>query len=384
MKDQNFSKTIRYVGVDDLDLDLFESQYELPEGMAYNSYVILDEKTTVMDAVDFSKCSEWLANLEKELAGKTPEYLVCLHAEPDHSGSIVEFLKKYPSAKCLCSAKAAQFLPQFYDFDFASRLQVVKDGETLTLGSHTLQFASAPMVHWPEVMVAYEQSEKVAFSADAFGKFGAIVHETDDWACEARRYYFNICGKYGNQVQSLLKKMSAWDVKVICPLHGPVLNENLKYYVDLYDTWSAYRAETSGVFIAYASVYGGTKKAAEKLAEILEAKGLKVAISDLNRCDMAEAIEDAFRYDRMVLAASSYDAGVMPAMETFLCHLKAKNYQKRRVAIMENGTWAPTAAKTMLSMIETMKEIEKVGETVSIKSVLRDDAPLAALAEALQ
>ena len=371
------TKTIKYVGVDDLDIDLFESQYVVPEGMAYNSYIILDEKVAIMDTADARKRVEWWANVENVLAGRTPDYLVVQHVEPDHASLIAELLEKYPALKVVATAKAVQMMPQFFPAaNFAERTIAVKEGDTLPLGSHTLQFFTAPMVHWPEVMVCYEQSEKVLFSADGFGKFGALCNG-GSWECEARRYYFNICGKYGAQVQALLKKAATLDINIICPLHGPVLSENLGHYIALYDTWSKYEPETDGVFVAYASIHGGTAIAANRLAEMLREKGAKkVVVTDLSRCDMAEAVEDAFRYSHMVVCAASYDADVFPPMHDFLHHLKIKNFQNRKVAIMENGSWAPTAGRVMRTMLEGMKNIEIVEPMVTIRSRMNDgDAP---------
>ena len=380
------SAAIKYVGVDDLDIDLFESQYIVPEGISYNSYVILDDKIAIMDTVDARKGKEWWVNVEKVLAGKAPDYLVVQHVEPDHASLIAEVVKRYPQVKVVATSKALQMMPQFFhDVDFCLNGYPVKEGDTLSLGNHTLQFLTAPMVHWPEVMVSYEQSEKVLFSADAFGKFGALCYD-DSWDCEARRYYINICGKYGVQVQALLKKAATLDINTICPLHGPVLTENLGHYIGLYDTWSKYEPETEGVLVAYASIHGGTAAAAEKLAEILREKGApKVVVTDLSRCDMAEAVEDAFRYSHMVVCAASYDADVFPPMYDFLHHLKLKNFQNRKVAIMENGSWAPTAGRVMRAMLESMKNIEIVEPMVTIRSRMKDeDLPaMENLAEAL-
>jgi flavorubredoxin len=368
---KNFSENIKYIGVDDRDLDLFEGQYVVPEGMAYNSYVIVDEKIAVTDTVDVHKVNEWLANLDAALAGRKPDYLVIHHLEPDHAGGIADFVAKYPEATLVSSAKAFALLPQFMALPETVKKQTVKEGDTLSLGAHTLQFIGAPMVHWPEVLFSYEQSEKVLFAADAFGKFGVYDADPDDWACEARRYYFNIVGKYGNQVQAVLKKAAALDIKTICPLHGPVLTENLGYYIDKYNTWSSYAPEDKGVLVAFASIYGGTKKAAEKLAEKLTAAGVeKVVVSDLARSDMAEVIEDAFRYDRMVVAAPTYDAGLFPVMEDFLNHLKAKNYSNRKVGVVENGTWAPMAAKKMTEILATLKNVTIAETVVTVKSTL--------------
>ena len=365
--------TIKYVGVDDLDIDLFESQYVVPDGMAYNSYVILDEKVAIMDTVDARKGAEWWANVEAVLAGRTPDYLVVQHLEPDHAALIHEVLGKYPVVKVVATAKAVQMMPQFFDsVDFEQRTIAVKEGDTLSLGSHTLQFFVAPMVHWPEVMVSYEQSEKVLFAADAFGKFGALCNE-GSWDCEARRYFINICGKYGAQVQTLLKKAATLDIAMICPLHGPVLTENLSHYIGLYDIWSKYEPETEGVLVAYASIHGGTAAAADRLAQILREKGApKVVVADLSRCDMAEAVEDAFRYSHMVVCAASYDADVFPPMHDFLHHLKLKNYQSRKVAIVENGSWAPTAGRVMRAMLEGMKNIAIVDTMVTIRSRMKE------------
>lgn len=380
------TKDIKYIGVDDADLDLFESQYIVPNGMAYNSYVIMDEKIAVMDTADHRKGKEWLSNLQNALGGRKPDYLVAQHMKPDHAGEIVNLISLYPDIQIVTSAIAAKMLPQFFDgIDFASRTKVVKEGDELTLGAHTLKFIAAPMVHWPEVIVTYDTKDKVLFSADAFGKFGTLATD-EDWACEARRYYFNICGKYGTQVQALLKKAAALDIQTICPLHGPILKENLSYYIGLYDTWSKYGVETEGVFVAYASIHGGTAEAAQKLAEILKAKGApKVAISDLSRDDMAEAIEDAFRYGKLIVAAPTYDAGIFPPMHDFLHHLQIKAYQKRKVGIIENGSWAPTAGKLMAAMLEQMKEVEIVQPVVTIKSRMKEAniAELEALADAI-
>ena len=380
------TSSIKYVGVDDLDIDLFESQYIVPDGMAYNSYIILDEKVAIMDTADARKGAEWWANVEETLAGRVPDYIVVHHLEPDHAALIAEVMEKWPTVKIVATATAVKMLPQFFaGVDFSDCVVAVKEGDTLSLGAHTLQFIVAPMIHWPEVMVSYEQSEKVLFSADAFGKFGALCNE-GPWDCEARRYYINICGKYGNQVQTLLKKAAALDIRVICPLHGPVLKENLGHYIGLYDIWSKYEPETEGVLVAYASIHGGTAVAAEKLADILRAKGApKVVVTDLSRCDIAEAVEDAFRYSHMAVCAASYDADVFPPMHDFLHHLKIKSYQKRKVAIMENGSWAPTAGRVMRSMLETMKAVEIVEPMVTIRSRMKDeDIPaMELLAEAL-
>lgn len=373
MADVKISDSIIYIGADDKDIDLFESQYAVPNGVSYNSYVILDEKVCVMDTADNSVTDKWFANLEKALNGRTVDYLVVQHMEPDHAGNIARLAEKYPEMKIVGNAKTFPMMKQFFSIDgIDGRAVTVKEGDTLCLGSHTLTFIMAPMVHWPEVMVTYEASEKVLFSADGFGKFGTL--DTDeDWACEARRYYFNIVGKYGVQVQALLKKASALDIKMILPLHGPILKENLGYYIGLYSTWSSYQPEDKGVLVAYASIHGNTGKAAHKLGEMLTAKGAeKVVISDLSREDMSEVIEDAFRYDRMVLMASSYDAGVFPVMEDFLSHLKSKNYQNRKVGIVENGSWAPTAGKVIKSYVEGFKNITLAEPVVTIRSTLNE------------
>lgn len=375
--------SIKYIGVNDRDIDLFESQYVVPNGISYNSYVIFDEKIAVMDTVDARKSEEWINNLEEALNGKAPDYLVISHLEPDHSSVIQLLTEKYPSVTLVGNAKTFAMLPQFFDIDSAVAKLTVKEGDTLSLGSHILQFIMAPMVHWPEVMVSYESSEKVLFSADAFGKFGALDCD-EDWACEARRYYFNIVGKYGSPVQTLLKKASALDIDIICPLHGPILSENLGYYINLYNTWSSYGVESEGVFVAYASIHGNTEKAAFKMKEILERKGCpKVAITDLARDDVAEAVEDAFRYGKTVLLAASYDGGVFPPMESFLYHLKSKAFQNRKVALVENGSWAPSAARTMAAILDGMKNITICESKVTIKSALKDEntAALEALAD---
>ena len=382
------SDTIKYIGVDDLDIDLFESQYVVPEGMSYNSYLIDDEKIAVLDTADVRKGEEWKANLKAALGDRQPDYLVAHHMEPDHSALIAWMLETYPGVQLVCSAQAVKMLANFFDgVDFTGRVMTVKEGDTLALGKHTLQFIGAAMIHWPEVIMSYDTTDKVLFSADGFGKFGALVNETDDWACEARRYYFNICGKYGAQVQTLLKKAAALDIQTICPLHGPVLKgEALAEAVRLYDIWSKYEPESEGILIAYASIHGGTAKAAERLGEILREKGAKkVVVSDLSREDMAEVIEDAFRYPTVVVAASSYDAGVFPVMHDFLYHLQIKNYQKRKFGIIENGSWAPSAGKVMRGMIEAMKDCEIVEPMVTIRSRMKagDEAMLEQLAEAL-
>lgn len=385
MKDTYISDSIKYVGVDDRDIDLFESQYIVPNGVSYNAYVILDEKVCVMDTVDKGKTEEWLGNLKKELGDRKPDYLVIHHLEPDHAGSIADFVKEYPESVLVGTEKMFSMLPQFFDFEFEHKMQVVAEGDTLSLGGHTLTFIMAPMVHWPEVMVSYESSEKILFSADGFGKFGALDTE-EDWACEARRYYFNIVGKYGAQVAALLKKASSLDIKMICPLHGPILKENLSYYIGLYETWSSYKPEVDGVFIAYASIHGNTAKVAKYFKDVLEQKGAKkVAISDLSREDIAECVEDAFKYGKVVLAASSYDAGVFAPMSDFLHHLKSKAWQNRDVAIIENGSWGPTAAKTIKSVLETMKDIRVCDTVITIRSTMKEtDKPkLSALADEL-
>lgn len=382
----NITETIKYIGVDDTDIDLFESQYIVPNGVSYNSYIIMDEKVAIMDSVDSRKYNEWAANLEAALQGRQPDYLIVQHMEPDHAGSVANVAARYPEMKIVASARAIGMLPQFFhDTDFPHRTIAVKEGDTLSLGNHTLQFFTAPMVHWPEVIVTYEQSEKVLFSADGFGKFGALCHE-EEWACEARRYYFNICGKYGQPVQALLKKAATLDIAQICPLHGPVLSENLGYYIGLYDTWSKYEPEAKGVLIAHASIHGGTAAVAHKLAEMLRERGVeKVSVTDLCRDDMAEAIEDAFKYDRMVVTAASYDGDVFPPMHDFLHHLLLKNYQKRRVGIIENGSWSPCSGRIMRGMLEQMKAIEIVAPMVSIYSRLRPEnlEALNALADAI-
>ena len=379
---------IKYIGVDDLDIDLFESQYVVPEGMSYNSYLIEDEKIAIMDTADRRKANEWKENLTAALAGRKPDYLVSHHMEPDHASLIAETIEAYPEMKLVCSAQALKMLPNFFDgFNFEGRVIMVKEGDTLSLGNHTLHFIAAPMVHWPEVIMSYESTEKVLFAADGFGKFGALVHETDDWACEARRYYFNICGKYGVQVQNVLKKAATLDIQAICPLHGPVLKgEAMKEAIRLYDIWSRYEPESEGVLIAYASIHGGTATAAERLGEILRQKGAKkVVVSDLSRDDMAEVIEDAFRYPNIVVCAASYDGGVFPVMHDFLHHLQIKNYQKRRFGIVENGSWAPSAGRVMREMIEAMKDCQIVEPMVTIRSRMKptDEAQLSLLADSI-
>lgn len=384
----NISDKIKYIGVDDTTLDLFESQYAVPDGVSYNSYVILDDKTAIMDTVDKRGMKDWENNLLNALDGRNADYVIIQHMEPDHAGSLARLIELFPEITVVGNTKTFVMINQFFENINIKNSLTVKEGDTLNLGSHTLTFVMAPMVHWPEVMVTYESSEKVLFSADGFGKFGALsLTENADWACEARRYYFNIVGKYGAPVQTLLKKASALDIKTICPLHGPVLSDNLGYYLDLYNTWSSYQPESKGVFIAYASIHGNTAYAAEQFAEMLRNKGVEnVVITDLSRCDIAEAVEDAFRYDRMVLAAASYDAGVFPIMQDFLHHLQAKAFQNRTVGLIENGSWAPTAAKTMRNILETMKNITIVEPVVTIKSVLKEtDIPaLEQLADAIK
>lgn len=381
------SDAVKYIGVDDKTIDLFESQYVVPEGVSYNSYLILDEKVALMDTVDVRGMKEWEKNLTETLAGRKVDYLVIQHLEPDHAGSIGRLLELYPDVTLVGNAKTFAMLPQFFDIDPNVKKLTVAEGDTLSLGNHTLTFVMAPMVHWPEVMVTYESTEKILFSADGFGKFGALDSEDEEgWSCEARRYYFNIVGKYGAPVQALLKKAANLDIQTICPLHGPVLKENLGYYISLYDTWSSYRPEDKGVLVAYASIHGNTAKAAEKFAEMLRAKGVeKVVVSDLAREDMAEVIEDAFRYDRMVVAGASYDGGVFPCMQDFLHHLQSKAYQNRTIGIIENGSWGPTAGRTMKAILETMKNVTIVDPMVTIKSTMKEsDMPaLEALADAI-
>ena len=375
MKDIEISKNIKYIGADDKTIDLFESQFDVPNGMSYNSYLIKDDKNVVMDTIDRRKTEEWVENLERELNGEKVDYLVVSHMEPDHAYNIGLLAEKFPEMKIIGNDKTFTMMKQFFDIpNLDERKLVVKEGDKLNVGEHTLCFYMAPMVHWPEVMVTYEESEKILFSADGFGKFGAL--DTDeDWACEARRYYFNICGKYGAQVQALLKKASSLDIKMICPLHGPILKENLEYYIGKYDVWSKYEPEDEGIFIAYASIHGNTENAAKELKEMLERKGAKkVSIADLSREDMHEAVEDAFRYDTIVLMASSYNMGVFPPMEQFLNHLIGKNFQNRKVAIVENGTWAPSSGRCMKEAIEKMKDITIIGQTVTIKSKLNNES----------
>lgn len=381
------SDSVKYIGVDDTDIDLFENQYPVPDGVSYNSYVILDDKIAVMDTVDERKTDEWFSNLTEVLEDRQPDYLVISHLEPDHSSNIERLAVRYPDMKLVGNAKTFQMLPQFFDMDFSERSIVVKEGEELSLGTHKLVFYMAPMVHWPEVMVTYEATEKILFSADGFGKFGAIELTKDkDWACEARRYYFNIVGKYGGPVQQLLKKAAGLDINMICPLHGPVLKDNLGYYIGLYDIWSRYEPENKGVLIAYASIHGNTAKAAYELADMLKKAGEdKVVVSDLSREDMAEVIEDAFRYDRMILCAASYDGGVFPCMQDFLLRLQSKAYQNRTVGMVENGSWAPCAARVMRNIVDTFKNITVVEPVVTIKSTVKesDKAALSGLAQAI-
>lgn len=387
------------IGVDDLDLDLFESQYSVPQGISYNSYIIADQKIAILDTVDQRKADAWRANLQAALQGRQPDYLVAHHFEPDHAALIADTLQRYPQLQLVCSAQAAKMLPNFFeDFPFANRLLVVKEGDTLSLGQHTLQFIAAPMIHWPEVIMSYDSLTHTLFSADAFGKFGALQYETthtgadnsavaENWPCEARRYYFNICGKYGTQVQNLLKKIQGLDIHTVCPLHGPALaGTALQQALRLYNTWSSYQPETDGILIAHASIHGGTAQAAEHLAQLLRQRGAtKVVVSDLCRDDLAEVIEDAFRYPTVVLAAASYDAGVFPPMHNFLHHLQIKNYQKRRFAIIENGSWAPTAARVIKTMIEPMKDCQLIQPIVTIHSRLHktDEPALSQLADNL-
>ncbi|MBR6792083.1 MAG: flavin reductase [Ruminococcus sp.] len=381
----NITNDIRYVGVNDHSIDLFEGQYIVPNGMAYNSYVIMDEKIAVMDTVDANFTHQWLDNIQNTIGNRKPDYLVIQHMEPDHSANIVNFLKAYPEAVVVSSAKAFAMMKNFFGTDFADNRIVVGEGDTLSLGSHNLTFVTAPMVHWPEVIVTYDSTDKVLFSADGFGKFGALDVE-EDWACEARRYYIGIVGKYGAQVQALLKKASALDIQIICPLHGPVLSENLGYYLNLYNIWSGYDVETDGIVIAYTSVYGNTKKAVMSLAEKLRAKGCpKVVVNDLARCDMAEAVEDAFRYGKLVLATTTYNADIFPFMREFINHLTERNFQNRTVAFIENGSWAPMATKVMKGMLEKSKNIRYTENTVKILSALNDEssAQLDALADEL-
>ncbi len=375
---------IKYVGVNDRNIDLFEGQYDVPNGMAYNSYVIFDEKIAVMDSVDIRFADEWIANVRATLSERKPDYLVIQHMEPDHSSSIVKFTESFPEVTLVASAKAFSMMNGFFGTDFADRRIVVGEGDKLALGKHELTFITAPMVHWPEVIVTYDSTDKVLFSADGFGKFGALDTE-EDWVCEARRYYFGIIGKYGAQVQALLKKAAGLDIEIICPLHGPVLNENLGYYINLYDTWSSYRPETEGVCIAYTSVYGNTRAAAELLASELTDRGVKVALNDLARCDMHEAVEDAFKYDKLVLATTTYNGDVFPFMKEFINHLTERNYQSRRVAFIENGSWAPMATKVMKGLLEKSKNLTYADMEIKIASALNDEnrANILLLAEEL-
>lgn len=373
--EMNISPDIRYIGVDDLDIDLFENQYIVPEGMSYNSWLIADSQVAILDTADARLAEEWKRHLTQALAGRQPDYLVVHHMEPDHASLVAWAMEQYPAMQIVCSTQAAKMLPQFFEgIKTDGRVRIVKEGDTLCLGQHTLRFIGAPMVHWPEVLMSYEEKSGTLFSADAFGKFGALQNENDDWACEARRYYFNICGKYGTQVKNVLKKATSPCPQAICPLHGPVLRgAALQQAVSLYETWSSYEPESEGVLVAYASIHGGTKKAAERLAEMLREKGAKkVVLADLTRSDMAEVIEDAFRYPTLVVAASSYDAGVFPVMHDFLYHLQIKNYQKRRLGIVENGSWAPTAGRVMRAMIEQLKDCEIVEPMVTIRSRMKE------------
>ena len=377
---------IKYIGADDKDLQLFEGQYPTPEGITYNSYLIDDEKIAVLDTIDARMTNQWMENLERELNGRTPDYLIIHHMEPDHASNIRMLMEKYPTMTAVCSQKAVALIHRFFDIDFQDRIQVVTECSTLELGTHTLQFFMAPMVHWPEVMVSYEQTEKILFSADAFGKFGAFSltadgskgigsmwGDTHEWACEARRYYFNIVGKYGAMVQNLLKKICGTDIRYICPLHGPILHEDLPYFINLYNIWSSYQPEEEGIFIAYCSLHGNTAQAAKKLAEILKAEGnVKTVMADLRTCDMSEAVEDAFRYDRLVVAAPTYDGGLMPIMYDFLHHLSIKAYQNRKVAIIENGSWAPMAGKKMCEALTCMKDITIIEPMVTIESTVKE------------
>lgn len=375
---KNITESIKYIGVDDTDIDLFESQYVVPHGVSYNSYVIFDEKIAVMDTVDPRKGSEWIENLREALDGRKPDYLVVQHLEPDHAGNIAKAMELYPDMQVVASDKAVKMMPQFFfETQFEGRVIGVKEGGTLSLGGRTLHFVMAPMVHWPEVMVTYDSKEKVLFSADGFGKFGALCYTEDEWACEARRYYFNICGKYGGPVQTLLKKAATLDIAIICPLHGPILTENLGYYLGLYDTWSKYEPETEGVLVAYASIHGNTAEVARKFADMLRARGAeKVVVCDLARCDMAEAVEDAFRYSKLVVAAASYDSDVFPPMHDFLHHLAIKNFCKRRIGIIENGSWAPSAGRAMRNIIDRFKDVQVVEPMVTIVSRLKpQDVP---------
>ena len=385
MRDMYISDSILYVGADDKTLDIFESQYPIPNGVSYNSYVILDEKVAVMDTVDKRATDTWFENLARELGDRKPDYLVVSHMEPDHAANIKNFAERYPETKIVGNAKTFAMMGQFFEMDLTERKVLVKEGETLSLGSHTLQFFMAPMVHWPGVMVTYEQSEKILFSADGFGKFGALDAE-EEWAEEAARYYLNIVGKYGVQVQGLLKKASGLDIRMICPLHGPILKENLGYYIDKYQTWSTYQPEKHGVMVAYASIHGNTAQAAEEMAELLRANGEEVEVFDLSRTDVSLAVRKAFYYDRMVLAAATYDGGVFPCMEEFLLHLKSKNFQKRTIGLMENGSWAPLSGKIMRGILEPMKDVHVLEQVVTIKSAVHEDTreAMKAMADALK
>lgn len=380
----NITNDIKYIGVNDHTTDLFEGQYVVPNGMAYNSYAIIDEKIAIMDSVDIGFGGEWIENIKSTLGGRTPDYLIIQHMEPDHSSSIMQFVDTFPSVTLVSSAKAFAMMKNFFGTEFTDNRIVVGEGDTLSLGKHTLTFFTAPMVHWPEVIVTYDSTDKVLFSADGFGKFGALDVE-EEWACEARRYYIGIVGKYGAQVQALLNKAAGLNIEIICPLHGPVLTENLAYYINLYDTWSSYRPESEGVAIAYTSVYGNTKKAVELLEKELIEKGVKVAVSDLARCDMAEAVEDAFRYDRLVLATTTYNADIFPFMKEFINHLTERGYQNRTVAFIENGSWAPMATKVMKSMFEKSKNLTYTEATVKINSAVSEHniAEIKALADEL-
>lgn len=395
MKEATITEGIYYIGVDDTDIDLFESQYPVPNGISYNSYLIIDDKIAIMDTVDRRKSATWWNNIVHILGDRTPDYLIVQHMEPDHTGTIAEAVERYPELQIVASARAIQMLPQFFGTtDFALRTIAVKEGDTLRLGQHTLQFVMAPMVHWPEVMVSYEQTERIVFSADAFGTFGAlhgaILADSSTgnpaWPDEARRYYYNICGKYGAPVQTLLKKLAALNINIICPLHGPVLTANLSHYINLYDRWSSYEAETEGILIAYASIHGGTGHAAHHMAELLHSKGAsEVTLIDLSRCDMSTAVAEAFRHKRLIVAASSYDASVFPPMYDFLHHLLLKGYQRRCIGIIENGSWAPTAGRVMREMLEKMKDLEIVAPLVTIRSTLKstDYPTMEALADAI-
>ncbi len=395
MKGTNITETIHYIGVDDTNIDLFESQYPVPDGISYNSYLIMDEKIAIMDTVDRRESTAWWSNIEHLLDGRTPDYLIVQHMEPDHTGTIAEAVERYPGLQVVASARAVQMLPQFFGTtDFAQRTIAVKEGDTLSLGHHTLQFVMAPMVHWPEVMVTYDQAARVIFSADAFGTFGALrgaiiadsTTGSPAWPDEARRYYYNICGKYGAPVQTLLKKFSALDIATICPLHGPVLTADLDHYISLYDRWSRYEAETDGVLIAYATIHGGTGRAAHHMADLFRARGAsEVTVIELSRSDMSAAVAEAFRHKRLIVAASSYDASVFPPMYDFLHHLQLKGYQHRRVGIIENGSWAPTAGRVMKEMLEQMKELELAEPIVTIRSTMKptDQPAMEALAEAM-